>query len=182
MPPALQLSAEQQTLAFTRALATAGLSIRPERLWGAKAFCARVGLPADWPALPLAEQLALPKRVRTFVAWLLVTGQLAASADYLVAAPHLIGDVAAHHHPAFHDAFTQTATTLGFTATPPCASGRPWCAWPPCTRSRPTRSPPPCSRQDGRRSRRPCGGTTPAASGRRPRRCTALPPPCSTSA
>ncbi len=117
LPPPLVLSAEQQALVdtFARSLAAVGLGSGSERLWGAKAFCARVGLPADWSALALDEQLALPKRVRTFVAWLLVAGRLAASPDYLAAAPHLLGDVAAHHHPAFHAAFTQTATTLGFT-------------------------------------------------------------------
>jgi integrase len=117
MPPPLVLSAEQQALVatFAASLAAVGLGSGPERLWGAKAFCARVGLPADWPALTLAQQLALPKRVGTFVAWLLATGRLQASPDYLAAAPHLLGDVAAHHHPALHAAFTQTAATLGFT-------------------------------------------------------------------
>jgi integrase len=127
MPPALVLSADQQALvaAYADARAAAGLGSGPERLWGAKAFCARVGQPDDWTRLSVAEQCALPKRVRTFVAWLLVTGRLRASADYLAAAPHLIGRIAAHQHPALHATFTQTACTLGFT---PESARRQWAA------------------------------------------------------
>src|SRR6266700_324314 len=125
MPPALVLSADQQALVAAYARTVAGLGTGPERLWGAKAFCARVGQPDDWIRLTVAEQCALPQRVRTFVAWLLVTGRLRASADYLAAAPHLIGRVAAHQHPALHATFTQTACTLGFT---PESARRQWAA------------------------------------------------------
>jgi hypothetical protein len=118
MPAALPLSGDQRALVddFAASLTAAGMGAGPERLWAAKAFCARVGLPADWSALPLAAQCALPPRVRGFVGWLFVTGRLAASADYLVACPQALGGVAARHHPGLHLRFADTARALGFTA------------------------------------------------------------------
>ena len=48
------------------------------------------------------------------VGWLIVTGRLRPSADYLVACRPYLGEVAAHHHRAFHERFAATSAGLGF--------------------------------------------------------------------
>ena len=125
MPAALVLSGEHDDLveAFTRSRAAAGLTTRTEALWGAKAFCDRVGNPADWTRLTLDEQLALPGRVRSFVSWLFVTGRVAATAGYLTATLHLLGTTASRYHPVFHLQFTDAALGYGFT---PNSTRRQW--------------------------------------------------------
>lgn len=44
-------------------------------------------------------------------------GAAAASPDYLVACRPYLGEVAAHHHRAFHERFSTTSTELGFDRT-----------------------------------------------------------------
>ena len=79
----------------------------------ARTFFTRVG--ADgWARLSLAEQCALPLKDRRVVGWLIVTGRLAPSADYLVACRPYLGEVAAHHHRPFHERFSATSRELGF--------------------------------------------------------------------
>jgi integrase len=48
------------------------------------------------------------------VGWLIVTGRLRPSPDYLVACRPYLGEVAAHHHRRFHERFVATSTELGF--------------------------------------------------------------------
>ena len=79
----------------------------------ARGFLARVGV-GGWAALPLSAQCALPLKERRIVGWLMVTGRLRPSADYLVAGRPYLGEIAAHHHRGFHDRFRAVATTLGF--------------------------------------------------------------------
>jgi hypothetical protein len=67
--------------------------------------------------MPLAAQCALPLKDRRVVGWLIVTGRLRPSADYLVACRPYLGEVAAHHHRAFHARFAATSAGLGFGAT-----------------------------------------------------------------
>jgi len=64
--------------------------------------------------LSLAAQCALPLKDRRVVGWLVVSGRLRPSADYLVACRPYLGEVAAHHHRGFHERFTATSTELGF--------------------------------------------------------------------
>jgi site-specific recombinase XerD len=85
-----------------------------QALWAARAFCARVGSPEAWAALPLEAQCALHLRIRHFVTWLLVTQRVAASADYVVVGRPFLGDVALRHHPEFANAFLDTSVSLGF--------------------------------------------------------------------
>ena len=79
----------------------------------ARTFFTRVGV-AGWSALPLASQCALPLKDRRVVGWLIVTGRLRPSPDYLVACRPYLGEVAAHHHRRFHQRFVATSTELGF--------------------------------------------------------------------
>ena len=79
----------------------------------ARTFFTRLGV-AGWSALPLATQCALPLKDRRVVGWLIVTGRLRPSPDYLVACRPYLGEVAAHHHRRFHERFVATSTELGF--------------------------------------------------------------------
>ncbi len=82
----------------------------------ARMFFIRVG-PGGWAQLPLAAQCALPLKDRRVVGWLIVTGRLRPSADYLAACRPYLGEVAARHHRQFHERFTATSAELGFEAT-----------------------------------------------------------------
>ena len=82
----------------------------------ARMFFTRVGA-AGWAQMPLADQCALPLKDRRVVGWLIVTGRLRPSPDYLVACRPYLGEVAAHHHRAFHVRFAETSAGLGFGAT-----------------------------------------------------------------
>jgi integrase len=79
----------------------------------ARMFFARVGV-EGWHQLPLAAQCALPLKDRRVVGWLIVTGRLRPSPDYLVACRPYLGQVAAHHHRAFYEQFSSTSAELGF--------------------------------------------------------------------
>jgi len=79
----------------------------------ARMFFTRVGVDG-WARLPLAEQCTLPLKDRRVVGWLIVTGRVRPSPDYLVACRPYLGEVAAHHHQAFHERFQVTSAELGF--------------------------------------------------------------------
>jgi site-specific recombinase XerD len=113
---ALVLSAEQQALVdrYAADLHAARLGGVRELLWGARAFCARIGAPEAWNRLPLARQLACNVKLHRFVAWLAATRRLRLSADYLVARRPRLGEIVARHDPAFHAQFQATAAALGF--------------------------------------------------------------------
>ena len=48
------------------------------------------------------------------VGWLIVTGRVRPSPDYLVACRPYLGEVAARHHRAFHARFSARSAELGF--------------------------------------------------------------------
>ena len=79
----------------------------------ARMFFIRIGVDG-WARLPLAQQCALPLRERRVVGWLIVTGRVRPSPDYLVACRPYLGEVAAHHHRAFHARFSARSAELGF--------------------------------------------------------------------
>lgn len=79
----------------------------------ARTFLSRVGV-EGWPALSLADQCAMALEHRRVVGWLMVTGRLRPSPDYLVACRPYLGEIAARHHRDFHERFTITSAELGF--------------------------------------------------------------------
>jgi integrase len=100
--------------AYVGSLRAVGIHTDPKAVWPARAFGARVGSPQDWAELSLQAQCALPLRIRHFVTWLIVTQRVATSAAYIVVGRPFLGDVALRHHPAFANAFLDTAISLGF--------------------------------------------------------------------
>src|ERR1700757_2495314 len=79
----------------------------------ARMFFIRIGVDG-WARLPLAQRCARPLRGRRVVGWLIVTGRVRPSPDYLVACRPYLGEVAAHHHRAFHARFSARSAELGF--------------------------------------------------------------------
>jgi integrase len=111
--PAHRRDIEELVEAYRADLVAAGMFAGHPVTSVARTFFTRVGV-AGWSALPLAAQCALPLKDRRVVGWLMVTGRLRPSPDYLVACRPYLGEVAAHHHRRFHDRFVATSTELGF--------------------------------------------------------------------
>jgi len=111
--PAHRRDLEELVEAYRADLVAAGMFAGHPVTSVARTFFTRVGV-AGWSALPLASQCALPLKDRRVVGWLIVTGRLRPSPDYLVACRPYLGEVAAHHHRRFHERFVATSTGLGF--------------------------------------------------------------------
>jgi len=149
---------EELVAAYRAGLQAAGMFAGHPVTSVARSFFARVG--ADgWSRLPLDQQCALPLKDRRVAGWLIVTGRVRPSPDYLVACRPYLGEVAARHHRAFHEQFSATSAELGFSPVvtrlqwsalakvaalaglapqqPPCSARRPPCS----TSARSTRHP-----------------------------------------
>jgi hypothetical protein len=105
--PARRPDVEDLVAAYRADLLAAGMFAGHPVTSVARTFFTRVG--ADgWAGLPLAAQCDLPLKERRVLGWMMVTGRLRPSPDYLVACRPYIGEIAAHHHRAFHERFTAT--------------------------------------------------------------------------
>jgi integrase len=82
----------------------------------ARSFLLRIGGVEGFSRLSLAEQCSISEHESRLVTWLIVTGRLRASAEYLVASRLRAGRVAAWVHREFHERFMRTAAELGFAA------------------------------------------------------------------
>jgi integrase len=114
--PASRPEVEELVKVFLADLRSAGMSTRHPIAAYARSFLGRIG-PEGWAALSLEEQCAIPLRHRRIAGWLMVTGRLRPSADYLVLGRPYVGEIAARHHRDFHDRYTSVSADLGFTAT-----------------------------------------------------------------
>ena len=101
--------------AYRADLVAAGMFAEHPATSPARSFLVRVGV-EGWSKLSLAEQCATSLKDRRVVGWLMVTGRLNPSADYLVLGRPYLGEVAARHMRAFHARFAATAEELGFDA------------------------------------------------------------------
>jgi integrase len=104
---------EALVAAYRADLEAAGQYAENEVTSPARSFLLRVGV-EGWARLSLAEQLATSGHDRRLVAWLIVTGRLQPTPEYLVASKLRVGKVAARVHREFHERFLQTAAELGF--------------------------------------------------------------------
>jgi len=104
---------EAMVAAYRADLVAAGMFAAHPVTSVARMFFIRIGVDG-WARLPLAQQCALPLKERRVVGWLIVTGRVRPSPDYLVACRPYLGEVAAHHHRAFHARFSARSAELGF--------------------------------------------------------------------
>lgn len=111
--PARRPDIESRLAAYRADLVATGMYAGHPVTSVARTFLARLGV-EGWAGLPLAAQCALPTKERRVVSWLIVTGRLRPSADYLVACRPYLGEVAARHHRALHERFTTVSAALGF--------------------------------------------------------------------
>ena len=79
----------------------------------ARSFLLRVGVDG-WASLPLEQQLAVRGHDRRLVAWLIVTGRVRPTAEYLIASKLRVGKVAMWVHRECHERFMTVAAELGF--------------------------------------------------------------------
>jgi hypothetical protein len=99
--------------AYRDCLITAGMFAANPVTSVARSFFARIG-PDGWERLSLSEQCAQSNKNRRVVGWLMVTGRLAGSADYLTSSRLAVGEMASRYHPEFYSRFWTTASELGF--------------------------------------------------------------------
>jgi hypothetical protein len=99
--------------AYRADLEAAGQFAKNEVTSPARAFLTRVGI-EGWSRMSLDEQLATAGHDRRLVTWLIVTGRLRPTPEYLVASKLRVGQVAARVYREFHGRFLQTAAELGF--------------------------------------------------------------------
>jgi integrase len=104
---------EELVAAYRADLQAAGMFAGHPVTSPARSFLTRVGI-GGWQELSLAGQLAVAPKHRQVAGWLMVTGRLQPSPDYLVAGRPYLGEIAARHHRAFHERFRATAASLGF--------------------------------------------------------------------
>ena len=104
---------EALVAAYRADLEGAGMFAENEVTSPARSFLLRLG-PDGWAAMTLERQLAVRGHDRRLVAWLIVTGRVRPTADYLVASKLRVGKVAAGIYREFHRRFHQVAVELGF--------------------------------------------------------------------
>ena len=104
---------EALVAAYRADLEAAGMFAENEVTSPARSFLLRVG-PDGFSAMTLDQQLAVGGHDRRLVAWLIVTGRVRPTADYLVASKLRVGKVAAGIYREFHERFIRVAAELGF--------------------------------------------------------------------
>jgi integrase len=82
----------------------------------ARSFLLRVGGVEGFRRLSLAEQCSISEHESRLVTWLIVTGRLRVSAEYLIMSRLRAGRVAAWVYREFHKRFMRVASELGFAA------------------------------------------------------------------
>jgi integrase len=104
---------EELVAAYRGDLENAGMFAENEVTSPARSFLLRVGRDG-WSAMTLDQQLAVWGHDRRLVAWLIVTGRVRPTADYLVASKLRVGKVAAGIYREFHARFLRVAAGLEF--------------------------------------------------------------------
>jgi integrase/recombinase XerD len=110
---ARDLEVEALVAAYRSDLEAAGRFAENEVTSPARSFLLRVGVDG-WAALLLEQQLAFRGHDRRLVAWLIVTGRVRPTAEYLIASKLRVGKVAMWVHRECHERFMSVAAELGF--------------------------------------------------------------------
>jgi hypothetical protein len=108
MAASLPLSEAQagQVDRFVAALHAAGLTPWRTTEQAARTFCGRLQRAGGWAHLSRARQLEATKKAPAFAAWLMVTGQLTVTADFLSRADLRLGIAARHYCPEAHTLYS----------------------------------------------------------------------------
>jgi integrase len=106
---------EELLEAYRIDLLAAGMYVGHPTLSYARSFLNRVGVDG-WAQLTLEQQCATSLKDRRVVGWLMVTGRVRPTADYLVVGKPYLGEMAARHQRTFHERFTAASAHLGFVA------------------------------------------------------------------
>ena len=105
---------EALVAAYRDGLQDAGMFAENEVTSPARSFLLRVGC-EGWSSMSLEQQLAIPGQDRRLVTWLIVTGRLRPTPEYLVASKLRVGQLSARVHREFHGRFMATASErVGF--------------------------------------------------------------------
>lgn len=115
--------AEQVVAEYLKAVRDAGFATDKPQRWGARYFFDRFKSYEGWAEAPSDVQLSMNIQIHRFVAWLLVTRRMSASAEYLVGRRSMLGELATRYHPTFSATFAEHARELGY---PPAAVSRMW--------------------------------------------------------
>ena len=98
--------------AYLGALDAAGMYTGKPVVSVTRTFFERIGV-AGWAAMSVDEQCALPAKYRRTVGWLIASGRVRVSPEYLVRVPAYLGDIASWVHPELFDTFVTMAALLG---------------------------------------------------------------------
>ena len=98
---------------FAAALESVGLTAWRTTLSAARTFRGRLDRAGGWERVGLDTQLEWMRKARPFVSWLLVTGRLTASAEFLARSDLRLGSTAAKHLPGVHAWFVAAAARVG---------------------------------------------------------------------
>ncbi|MCA1699742.1 MAG: site-specific integrase [Actinobacteria bacterium] len=98
---------------FAAALETVGFTSWRTTLSAARTFRGRLDRAGRWERVDLETQLEWMRKARPFVSWLLVTGRLTASAEFLARSDLRLGSTAAKHLPETHAWFLDAAARVG---------------------------------------------------------------------
>jgi site-specific recombinase XerD len=85
-----------------------------DRVKAAEAWWGRFGGPGQFTAVAVPEQLDVDPFQRRFVDWLITTGALIVSCDYVAARKPALGSLFKHAYPQWRTRFGAAATELGF--------------------------------------------------------------------
>ena len=104
MPAALKLNERSlsEIDAFAVVLEATGATAWRSTLQAARTFSGRVDRAGGWHQVDLDTQLEWMRRARPFVSWLLITGRLTATAEFLAFADLRLGLTARKHLPQTH--------------------------------------------------------------------------------
>ena len=114
MPAAVSLSAPSVDLveAYLRAMRLLGRKTGRSTTQAARSFCVKLERAGGWDQLPLAGQADAVGKARSFVSWLLVTGQLTIPAELMTHLDLRLGVVARGHCPVTYAWFLAAGEQL----------------------------------------------------------------------
>ena len=111
-PLALHEDSAGQLGAYLHAMRAAGRKTGRSTSQAARSFCAKLDRAGGWNALDADAQIDAVSKARSFVSWLLVTGQLTVTADLLGRVDLRLGNAARTHCSTAHAWFITAGQTL----------------------------------------------------------------------